>query len=369
MKAESEPELRRVPLEEVCMSILASGFSDNCLQFLSQAPQPPSIDSVRAAVDVLHQMGAVTVTADNEKERLTPLGLHLAKLPVDARIGKMMIFGVLFCCIEPVLTIAASLSSKSPFAEYFHDDGTAKAKQRQFMDPDSDFISYINVWKAYSKAAEASVSAVGKFCKKNYLNFVALREISDARRQYLDLLCSIGFLDKSDAAELQQSAFNRHANKYELVHAVCAAGLYPNIARLDQSPTINISLWHNTERIYFHGKSTNAAKKRFQSSDKWLVFHEKFGTTHRTFVATTAFVHPFVLCLFGGSVVVKHTERRVVVDGWMDLSMAAQVGVFLREIRKQLDLILEKVFQQGDKKEIKMMDHDMIEGIVSILSP
>lgn len=366
MKAESVPELRRVPLEEVCMSILASGFSQNCMQFLSQAPQPPSIDSVRAAVEVLHQVGAVE--ADNERERLTSLGLHLAKLPVDVRIAKMMIFGVLFCTIEPVLTIAASLSSKSPFAEFFNDDGTAKAKQKQFMDPGSDFITYVNVWEAYSKATETSPSAGRKFCKENYLNFVALREISDSRRQFLDLLCSIGFLDKSDAANLKQSAFNRHAKKFELVHAVCAAGFYPNIARLDQSPAMDISLWHNNERIYFHGKSVNASKKQFQSSDKWVVFHEKFGTTHRTSVATTAFVHPFVLCLFGGSVVVKHTERKVLVDGWMELPMAAQVGVFLRETRKQLDLLLQKVFEQSDKKQIQKMDNDMIEGVVAILS-
>ncbi|KAL7495788.1 hypothetical protein ACHAWT_004152 [Skeletonema menzelii] len=366
MKAESEPELRRVPLEEVCMSILASGFSQNCMQFLSQAPQPPSIDSVRAAVEVLHQVGAVE--AGNEIERLTPLGLHLAKLPVDVRIAKMMIFGVLFCSIDPVLTIAASLSSKSPFAEFFNDDGTAKAKQKQFMDPDSDFITYVNVWEAYSKAAEISPSAARKFCKENYLNFVALREIGDSRRQFLDLLCSIGFLDKSDAAKLKQSAFNRHARKHELVHAVCAAGFYPNIARLDQSPAMDISLWHNNERIYFHGKSVNASKKRFQSSDKWIVFHEKFGTTHRTSVATTAFVHPFVLCLFGSSVVVKHTERKVLVDGWMELRMAAQVGVFLREVRNQLDLLLQEVFEHSDKKRIEKMDNDVIEGIVGILS-
>ena len=337
------------------MSILASGFSQNCMQFLNQAPQPPSIDSVRAAVDVLHQVGAVA--ADNERERLTPLGLHLAKLPVDVRIGKMMIFGVLFCCIEPVLTIAASLSSKSPFAECFKDDGTAKAKQKQFMDPDSDFITYINVWEAYSKAAQTHSSAARKFCKENYLNYIALREISDSRQQFLDLLRSIGFLDKSHAAaNLQQSTFNRHATKHDLVHAVCAAGFYPNIARLDQSPTMSISLWHNNERSYFHGKSINASKKRFQSSEKWIVFHEKFGTTHRTSVATTAFIHPFVLCLFGGSVVVKHTERRVVVDGWMEISMAAQVGVFLREIRTQLDLILQKVFERSDKKQIEKMN-------------
>ena len=366
MKAESEPELRRVPLEEVCMSILASGFSQNCMQFFSQAPQPPPPDSVKAAVDVLYQVGAVT--SENEREKLTPLGLHLARLPVDARIGKIIIYGVLFCCIDPVLTIAASLSSKSPFAEFFNDDGTAKAKQKQFKDPDSDFITYINVWDAYNKAAQTA-SAARKFCKENYLNYVALREISDSRRQLFDLLCSIGFLHKLDAANVEKSEFNRYAKKTEIIHAVCSAGLYPNIARLNQSPTMNTSLWHNNERIYFHGKSTNASKKRFQSSEKWIVFHEKFGTTHRTSVATTAFIHPFALCLFGGTVVVKHMERKVIIDGWIELQMAAQVGVFLREIRKQLDSYLQKVFEQKDAEEQdEKVDNDMIEGIVRILT-
>ncbi|KAL7459630.1 hypothetical protein ACHAWC_011381 [Mediolabrus comicus] len=365
MKAESEPELRRVPLEEVCMSILASGFSLNCQEFLNQAPQPPSSDSVRAAVEVLHQVGAVT--ADNEGERLTPLGLHLAKLPVDVRIGKMMIFGVLFCCIEPVLTIAASLSSKSPFSEFFNDDASAKAKQRQFFDSDSDFITYVHVWEAFCNNS-GTTTAARKFCRDNFLNFVALREIGDSRRQFVDLLCSIGFLNKSDVRKLK-SPFNRHAKKHELVHAVCAAGFYPNIARLDLSPTMSIdSLWHKKERLYFHSKSVNSSKKRFQSSERWIVFHEKFGSTYRTSVATTAFIHPIVLCLFGGSVVVKHTQRLVVVDEWMEVSMAAQVGVFLRQVRSELDLLLQKVFEQSDTTQFEKMDHEIIEAVVSILS-
>jgi ATP-dependent RNA helicase DHX29 len=366
MKAESEPELRRVPLEEVCMSILASGFSLNCQEFLNQAPQPPSSDSVRAAVEVLHQVGAVI--ADNEGERLTPLGLHLAKLPVDVRIGKMMIFGVLFCCIEPVLTIAASLSSKSPFLEFFNDDASAKAKQRQFFDSDSDFITYVRLWEAFSNNS-GTTTAAKKFCRDNFLNFVALREIGDSRRQFVDLLCSIGFLDRSDVRKLKQSPFNRHAKKHELVHAVCAAGFYPNIARMDLSPTMSIeSLWHKKERLYFHSKSVNSSKKRFQSSDRWIVFHEKFGSTYRTSVAKTAFIHPIVLCLFGGSVIVKHTQRLVVVDEWIEIKMAAQVGVFLRQIRSELDLLLQAAFEQSGTTQIEKMDHEIIEAVVSILS-
>ena len=83
MKAASEPELRRCPLEEVCMQILASSFAKNCNDFLSQAPQPPSDDSVKAAMNVLYNVGAVESQGDkttSSLERLTPLGQHLAKL-------------------------------------------------------------------------------------------------------------------------------------------------------------------------------------------------------------------------------------------------------------------------------------------------
>ena len=60
------------------------------------------------ALRIVHQSGA-------QLEELTPLGHHLARLPVDARIGKMLIYGAMFCCLDPILTIAAGLSYRSPF--------------------------------------------------------------------------------------------------------------------------------------------------------------------------------------------------------------------------------------------------------------
>lgn len=102
MKVESEPELRRVPLEEVCMSVLASNFTAGrgCLGFLSEAPQPPSTESVEDALSNLEAIGAIVVSESGTTERLTTLGKHLAKLPLDVKLGKMLIFGALFSCIE-----------------------------------------------------------------------------------------------------------------------------------------------------------------------------------------------------------------------------------------------------------------------------
>ena len=265
-----------------------------------------------------------------------------------------------------VLTIAASLSSQSPFSTFVSDEAVAKAKQKVFADPDSDFQTYCNVWDAYSKASATSASAGRKFCYENYLNYVAMREISDGRRQFLELLCGIGFLDRKTV--VGDPKFNEHSNKEALIHAVICAGLYPNIARIDQSTYSNdYSIWHKDERIHFHKASSNAAKKRFGSSENWVVFHEKFGTPNRTSVSTTCFVHPIVLLLFGGSVVTKHVERLVIVDDWMQVGMAAQTGVILSELRKQVDLLLQKMVERADVSMMEKSDAIMIDGIINIL--
>lgn len=89
-------------------------FSEQTLESVfSRLIEPPAMGSLDAAKQRLQDLGALT--AD---ERLTPLGYHLACLPVDVRIGKLMLFGAIFRCLDPALTIAASLAFKSPFVRH-----------------------------------------------------------------------------------------------------------------------------------------------------------------------------------------------------------------------------------------------------------
>lgn len=86
-------------------------FSEQSLHsVLSRLIEPPRTESLQASKVRLRDLGALT-----SEEKLTPLGYHLASLPVDVRIGKLMLFGTIFRCLDPALTIAASLAFKSPF--------------------------------------------------------------------------------------------------------------------------------------------------------------------------------------------------------------------------------------------------------------
>lgn len=86
-------------------------FSEQTLESVfCRLVEPPAVESLEAAKQRLRDLGALTA-----EEKLTPLGYHLACLPVDVRIGKLMLFGAIFRCLDPALTIAASLAFKSPF--------------------------------------------------------------------------------------------------------------------------------------------------------------------------------------------------------------------------------------------------------------
>lgn len=120
LAAQGIPELLRIPLEKLCLQLLQLQIPPG--RFLREALDPPPEPAIRAALDMLMEVGAVVAQiCDNGDELgemaldLTSLGQVLARLPLDIHLGKMVVFGVCFCCLEPVLTIAAAMSYGSPF--------------------------------------------------------------------------------------------------------------------------------------------------------------------------------------------------------------------------------------------------------------
>jgi ATP-dependent RNA helicase DHX29 len=100
----------RVPLVELCLQVKVLELG-SIARFLQKAIDPPKDEAVATSVDTLREVGAL-----DDAEELTALGHHLAALPVDVRVGKLLLLGASFGCLDPILTIAAALSYKSPFA-------------------------------------------------------------------------------------------------------------------------------------------------------------------------------------------------------------------------------------------------------------
>lgn len=105
------PEFLRTPLEEVVLKIKFLGLGD-VTEFLNKVLDSPKKEYISRAVNTLEGIGALT-----RNQELTPLGLRLAKLPMNPKIGKMVLMGLILKCLDPVLTVAAALSlGKDPFS-------------------------------------------------------------------------------------------------------------------------------------------------------------------------------------------------------------------------------------------------------------
>ncbi|XP_068715413.1 uncharacterized protein [Montipora foliosa] len=169
-------EIQRVSLEEIVLQTkIQCSVPCKVQELLSKALDPPSPFAVHSAVSQLQDIGAL-----DDKEGLTALGKHMAFLPVEPRIAKMIIYGAIFRCLDTVLTIAAGLSYKDPFVSPMKWREQADQSRKQFAgDSRSDHVAVLN---AYNSWTEAMSHSRGKeFVQQRFLHWGTLNMIRGFR--------------------------------------------------------------------------------------------------------------------------------------------------------------------------------------------
>src|SRR6202034_3462622 len=135
--------------------------------------------AIRAGYRLLHELGAL-----NDTNELTPLGAELARLPIDPTLGRMLLQAREEKALPEMLIIAAGLSVPDPRERPEDQKEAAAAAHRVFADPDSDFLSLLNLWRAAPEAeTKGSGNALRRFCKMNFLSVSRMREWRDIYRQ------------------------------------------------------------------------------------------------------------------------------------------------------------------------------------------
>ena len=130
---------------------------------LSQALDPPLAVNIQRAVSALVEVRALTTN-----EEITPMGRLLSKLPTDVHLGKFLLIASLFRCLDPALTIAATLNSKSPFVSPFGFTEEANRAKLSFRVENSDFLTIHNAFSRWRNACNNGVAH--KFCRQSYLS-------------------------------------------------------------------------------------------------------------------------------------------------------------------------------------------------------
>lgn len=201
MLAQPIPEMHRAPLESICLRIKILQLG-SIHTFLEKALEPPSKSAVDNAVNVLVTLNALAMKRDKSgeySEELTPLGYHLAQLPVDARIGKMMIYGCVFRCLDPCLTIAASMAHRSPFMSPFDKREEADKIRRNMSNFNlSDHLTLLKAYQGWTASLKYGSRTSREYLKKHFLSYNSLSTIRSMKSQFRKLLANIGFIKEYD---------------------------------------------------------------------------------------------------------------------------------------------------------------------------
>ncbi|KAL6010391.1 hypothetical protein ACLOJK_000822 [Asimina triloba] len=367
------PEILRTPLQELCLHIKSLQLG-TISSFLAKALQPPNPLSVENAIELLKTIGAL----DNA-ENLTPLGRHLCTLPLDPNIGKMLLLGCIFQCLDPALTIAAALAYRNPFVLPINRKEEADAAKRSFAGDscsgindhvplgygpnprglprkgmylacdDSDrtietgFTDHIALLKAFEAWKGAKHNGREQsFCWQNFLSPATLRMMDDMRNQFRNLLSDIGFVNKSKNSK----AYSHYGDDLEMVCAILCAGLYPNVVQCKQRGKRTALYTKEVGKVDIHPSSVNAGVHVFPLP--YMVYSEKVKTTS-IFIRDSTNISDYALLLFGGNLTPSKTGEGIeMLGGYLHFSASKSVLQLIQKLRLELDKLLQRKIEEPE---------------------
>ncbi|XP_051785828.1 3'-5' RNA helicase YTHDC2 [Erpetoichthys calabaricus] len=324
------PELLRMPLQELCLHTkLLAPVTCPVAEFLSRAPEPPSTLIIKNAVQMLK-----TIDAMDFWEDLTELGYHLADLPVEPHLGKMVLCAVVLKCLDPILTIACTLAYRDPFVlpvQAAQKRAAMLCRKRFSAGTFSDHMALLRAFQAWQKARSDGWER--SFCEKNFLSQATMEIIIGMRTQLLGQLRAIGFVRARGGGDIRD--VNLNSENWAVVKAALVAGMYPNLIHVDKE---NFKLVGAKEKkVRIHPTSVlsqpnfkkippeNGQATAIQSlPTDWLIYDEMIRSHRIASIRCCSVVTPFTMAIFGGTAKLPSTalQEPIVqrVDGTNDSS-------------------------------------------------
>uniref|UniRef100_A0A3B3T4R6 RNA helicase n=1 Tax=Paramormyrops kingsleyae TaxID=1676925 RepID=A0A3B3T4R6_9TELE len=394
------PQLLRMPLQELCLHTkLLAPISCSIAEFLSKAPEPPPVIMVRNAVQMLK-----TIDAMDPWEDLTELGYHLADLPVEPHLGKMVLCAVVLKCLDPILTIACTLAHREPFIlpALASQKRAAMLSQKRFASGSfSDHMALLRAFQAWQKARSDGWERV--FCEKNFLSQATMEMIIGMRTQLLGQLRAIGFVRARGGGDIRD--VNLNSENWAVVKAALVTGMYPKIIHMHRE---NICLMGSKEKkVRLHPASVlsqppcqklppasgQTAALQALPTD-WLIYDEMTRAHRIASIRCCSVVTPVTVTIFGGCAKLPSTALQeptaksdgvgdssdsevedrstnhlvhMKIDEWLNFKLERETASLLFQFRQKWQcLFLRRI--RSPSKPWSQADEAALRALVSVLS-
>ncbi|KAJ9554205.1 hypothetical protein OSB04_018250 [Centaurea solstitialis] len=319
------PEILRTPLQSLCLQIKSLKLG-SISEFLSKALQSPELLAVQNAIEYLKVIGAL-----DENENLTVLGRYLTMLPVEPKLGKMLILGAVLYCLDPILTIVAGLSVRDPFLAPLDKKDLAEAAKAQFSCDYSDHLALVRAYEGW-KVAEHGLNGYD-YCWKNFLSAQSMKAIDSLRREFQSLLKDTDLIDSNTPV------YNSWSYDENLIRAVICYGLYPGISSVVHNEKSFSLKTMEDGQVHLHSNSVNARDTKIPYP--WLVFNEKIKV-NSIFLRDSTAVSDSVLLLFGGSIMKGDIDGHLkMLGGYLEFFMEPALAETYQSLRRELDELFQ----------------------------
>ena len=257
----TEPEIQRTNLASVILQM-----ENQKLGHIEDFPfvEPPEDRLINDGYKLLFELGAIDKT-----NTITKIGKQLAHFPIDPKLARILLQAVKEGSLAEVLIIVSALATQDPRERPLDKQQAADEKHREFVDKASDFIFYINLWTAYHKEKKTlSGNQVRKWCKKNFISLMRMREWIDTHNQIKRMLSG-----------LKISSVQSGAANFDQIHQALLMGLLANIGFKNE----------DKEYVGARNKRFNVfpGSALFKSSPQWIMSAEIVETS-RIFARTNA---------------------------------------------------------------------------------
>ena len=363
LRAIGLPELLRTDLQEICLDIKAQAFDTPIREFLAEAIEPPAPKTVDTTVINLQGLDALT-----EDERITPLGRLLAALPVHPSLGKMIVLGIIFRCLDPMLVLGAASAERSLFLNPLEARAAAQRSKLSFVEGSgSDHIALLNAIRELRHWRDThGEGAMRDFAQQHFLHINAFRTIDSTVKQIEEILVESGLIPYTpdrNRVDFQYGdpSLNANSHKVPLVKALLLAGLHPNLAVTTRGS--HLFRTPGEKNVLIHPSSTNAspkesrhAKGRHQEASVAPGTLYSYGSLAKSNDGNSLFMRdtnestPLMASLFGGKL--RRNEERgniIEVDNWLPFYVTSpdrRTAKTVIEFRKALERLLAVAFKE-----------------------
>ncbi|XP_017017608.1 dosage compensation regulator mle isoform X1 [Drosophila kikkawai] len=349
------PEMFRTPLHEMALTIklLRLGAIHH---FLSKALEPPPVDAVIEAEVLLREMRCL-----DANDELTPLGRLLARLPIEPRLGKMMVLGAVFGCADLVASMA---SYSSTFSEVFAlDIGQRRLANHQKALSGrkcSDHVAMIVASQLWQRAKHRGEQEEARFCDRKGLQMSTMNVMWEAKQQLLDLLQQAGFPEECMLPHHVEADSEKTDPMLDVALALLCLGLYPNICVHKEKRKV---LTTESKAALLHKTSVNCSNLAITFPYPFFVFGEKIRT-RAVSCKQLSMVSPLQVMLFGSRKIDLATDNIVRVDNWVNFEMEPEHAAKIAALKPALeDLITIACDNPADVLRLEN-PYSMLVGVV-----